>query len=95
MFVVVNTIHASPSELERVRQAFRDTVHDLDPFEGFLGFELWKDEGALLAVSRWTTREAFLAYPRSELFRKHHKGKGFAEAMTTAQIKMYEAEPLA
>ena len=94
MFVVVNTIRAPEQELERIRQAFRDAIHDLDPFEGFLGFELWQDEGAVLAVSRWTTREAFLAYPRSEVFRKHHKGLHGDEAMVRAQIKMYEAEPL-
>ncbi|MDI1435409.1 antibiotic biosynthesis monooxygenase family protein [Polyangium sorediatum] len=95
MYVVVNTIQAPEPELARIRRAFRDTAHDLDQFEGFLGIELWQDEGALLAVSRWSTREAFLAYPRSEVFRKHHKSLRGEEAMTKAQIKMYEAESIA
>lgn len=95
MYVVVNTIRAPEHELSRIKRAFRDTAHDLDQFEGFLGIELWQDDGALLAVSRWATREAFLAYPRSELFRKHHKGLRGEKAMTAAQIKMYEAEAIA
>jgi heme-degrading monooxygenase HmoA len=94
MFVVVNTIHASPEELDRIDRAFHETAGDMRAFEGFLGLELWRNDEGLLAVSRWTSRDAFLAYPRSDAFRKHHKRMSHAEAIHAAQIKTYEAEEL-
>ncbi|MCK6588585.1 MAG: antibiotic biosynthesis monooxygenase [Polyangiaceae bacterium] len=94
MFIVVNTIMAAEPALAVMVEAFRKTAPDLRQFEGFLGFEIWKEEGSLHAISRWSSREAFMAYPRSEVFQKHHKGMTAEQAVEGAQIKMYEGEVL-
>ncbi len=95
MFIVVNTITVAPEGQARMAETFRKHAPDLRQFEGFLGFEVWQAEGTLLAVSRWTSREAFLQYPQSEVFKQHHRGMGGAEAMRAAQIAMYEGETFA
>jgi len=95
MFVVVNTITVAPEAQGRMVENFRAHAPDLRAFEGFLGFEIWQTEGTILAVSRWTSREAFMQYPQSEVFKKHHKGMGGVEAMKAAHIAMYEGESFA
>ncbi len=94
MFIVVNTISAAEPALTVMVEAFRKTAPDLRQFEGFLSFEIWREEGTLVAVSKWSSREAFMAYPRSEAFQRHHKGMTADQAVQTAQIKMYEGEVL-
>ncbi|HZF51784.1 MAG TPA: antibiotic biosynthesis monooxygenase family protein [Polyangiaceae bacterium] len=94
MFIVVNTISAAEPALTVMVEAFRKTAPDLRQFEGFLSFEIWREEGTLLAVSKWSSREAFMAYPRSDAFQRHHKGMTADQAGQTAQIKMYEGEVL-
>jgi heme-degrading monooxygenase HmoA len=94
MFIVVNSISAAEPALTVMVEAFRKTVPDLRQFEGFLGFEVWREEGTLLAISKWTTRDAFMAYPRSEVFQRHHKGMTADQAVHAAVIKMYEGEQL-
>ncbi len=95
MFIVVNTITVAPEAQSRMVESFRTHTPDLHAFEGFLGFEIWQTEGTILAVSRWASREAFLQYPQSEVFKKHHKGMAGAEAMQAAHIAMYEGEAFA
>lgn len=94
MFIVVNTISAAEPALTGMVEAFRKTTPDLRQFEGFLSFEIWREEGSLLAVSKWSSREAFMAYPRSDAFQRHHKGMTADQASQTAQIKTYEGEVL-
>jgi heme-degrading monooxygenase HmoA len=92
MYVVVNHIPAAAHEIDRMVEAFRKSVPDLKQFDGYLGMELWREEGMLLAVSKWRDREAFLQYPRSEVFKEHHKGMGGEEASRRALLRMYEGE---
>jgi heme oxygenase (staphylobilin-producing) len=94
MFIVVNSITAAEPALAIMVEAFRKTAPDLRQFEGFLSFEIWKEEGTLLAISKWSSREAFMAYPRSEVFQRHHKGMTAEQAVQSAQIKMYEGDVL-
>lgn len=94
MFIVVNTISAAEPALTVMVEAFRKTAPDLRQFEGFLSFEIWREDGTFLAVSKWSSREAFMAYPRSDAFQRHHKGMTADQASQTAQIKMYEGEVL-
>ena len=94
MFIVVNSISAAEPALTVMIEAFRKTAPDLRQFEGFLAFEVWREEGTLLAISKWTSREAFMAYPRSEVFQRHHKGMTADQAVNAAVIKMYEGEVL-
>jgi len=94
MFVVVNTIEGTEESLAATAENFRRAMSSLTGFEGLLGFELWRRAGALLAVSRWASREAFLTYPKSELFKAHHKGRGAEELEGVAKLSTYEAEIL-
>lgn len=94
MFIVVNSISAKEEALTIMVEAFRKTAPELHQFEGFLGFEIWREEGTLLAISKWASREAFMAYPRSEVFSRHHKGMTADQAVLSAQIKMYEGEAI-
>ena len=55
MFIVVNTISAAEPALNVMVEAFRKTAPDLRQFEGFLGFEIWREEGSLHAISRCTS----------------------------------------
>jgi heme-degrading monooxygenase HmoA len=80
MFIAVTRIAAPTEALDRMAGAFRKAAPDLKQFNGFLGFELWRDAQTLQAVSRWESREAMEAYTRSGLFGAHHGGETGAQA---------------
>ncbi len=94
MFIATNNFTGAEPALAVMVEAFRKTAPDLRQFEGFLSLEVWRGEGTLLVVSKWSSREAFMAYPRSEAFQRHHKGMTADQASQTAQIKVYEGEVL-
>jgi heme-degrading monooxygenase HmoA len=95
MFIVVNTIMAPASSLAAMANSFRRLASELRFFEGFLAFELWEGEGSLLAVSKWTSRQAFQEFPKSELFKHHHGGMSSAQSIQNAQIAFYEGNRIA
>ncbi|WP_438020794.1 antibiotic biosynthesis monooxygenase family protein [Sorangium sp. So ce315] len=95
MFIVVNTITASAPALQAMVESFRRAAPEMRQFSGFLGLEIWLDDGSLKAVSRWESREAFQEYPRSEVFRRHHRGMAGEQALRAAHITFYEGEIMA
>jgi len=80
MFIAVTRIAAPAEALDRMAVAFRKAAPDLKQFNGFLGFELWRDTQTLQAVSRWESRAAMEMYTRSGLFGAHHGGETGAQA---------------
>jgi heme oxygenase (staphylobilin-producing) len=95
MFIAVTRIAAPAEALDRMAEAFRKAAPDLKQFNGFLGFELWRDTQTLQAVSRWESRAAMETYTRSGLFGAHHggaagvqahgEGQAHAQTQTSAQ----------
>ncbi len=94
MFIAVNTIKADSDAIEQMKETFRTSAPDMQELDGFLGFELWQgDDGALLAISRWESKEAFDQYPGSEMFRRHHKNMARRD-LESASLDFYGAEPI-
>lgn len=76
MLIAVNKV-AGPDSSEEVRQrtiqGFSHAAPVMKQFKGYLGMELWtQEDGAVLAVSRWESKEALKEYTESPLFRSHH-----------------------
>ncbi|XYI03262.1 antibiotic biosynthesis monooxygenase family protein [Sorangium sp. So ce1128] len=95
MFIVVNTITASGPALQAMVESFRRAAPEMRQFSGFLGLEIWLGDGSLKAVSQWASQEAFQEYPKSEVFRRHHRGMGGEQALRAAHITFYEGEVMA
>ncbi len=94
MFVTVTRVQLPKERLDRMAEAFRQGARDLKQFPGFLGFELWRNDDTLEAVSRWESREAMEAYSRSDAFRAHH-GRGATEGAAhpmPGQIEYFDGE---
>lgn len=81
-FVAVNRIRVSAGCGENLVEVFLKG-QGLEEVPGFLSFELlrcvWRPqprvgEEEFLSVSRWSSAEAFLAWTRSEHFRRVHSG---------------------
>jgi heme-degrading monooxygenase HmoA len=88
MFVAVTRIKdVPPPVIDRMVEGFRRGAQDLKAFEGFIGFELWRTENSLEAVSRWTSREAMEEYRKSPAFGAHHQG-----SQTGGETAAYDAE---
>src|SRR2546423_1330735 len=82
---------AAPSQaLERMSGGCRRGAPELKRFPGFLGFELWRNEKTLEAVSRWESREAMESYRSSPMFGAHH-GPGTGSEVS-AEIAQFDAE---
>jgi heme-degrading monooxygenase HmoA len=95
MYVIVSSIRGPAPVLAVMAEAFRQAVPDLWGLEGFLGFEIWREDGALHAVSKWTDKDASLVHPRSGVFERHIRSAASAHDLMAAQVKTYEAEVLA
>lgn len=92
MFIAVTRIKAPQEALDHMAEGFRRNAPDLKQFPGFVGFELWRGEETLEAVSRWESKQAMEAYSRSPMFHAHHgRGTG-AQEQSAAQIAQYTAE---
>lgn len=90
MFIAVTRIQAPAPALDRMTEGFRRGAPELKRFPGFVGFELWRNEGTLEAVSRWQSREAMDAYRTSPMFGAHH-GPGTGSD-GSAEIVQFDAE---
>ncbi|HEV7664587.1 MAG TPA: antibiotic biosynthesis monooxygenase family protein [Chloroflexota bacterium] len=93
MFIAVTRIKAPREAQERMVEGFRRGGPELKRFPGFVGFELWRSDDTLEAVSRWESREAMEAYHQSPLFGAHH-GPGTGSAIT-AETVSFDAETVA
>lgn len=76
MLIVVNKIadaNISDEARQRMVQGFTHAAPGMKQFKGYLGMELWTEEdGSVLAVSRWESKEALKEYTDNPLFRSHH-----------------------
>jgi heme-degrading monooxygenase HmoA len=91
VWIVTNTLNVPPEAADHVVEAFRRNEDDMKTFEGFLGVEIWRrEDGTLLAVTRWTSKAAFEKYPQSEAFRRHHAGAQ-PSAGGPPQVLQYES----
>lgn len=93
VYIAVTRIKLPKPVLDHIAEAFKQNVGDMQQFQGFLGFELWRNDDTLEAVSRWETREAVEAYTKSDLFRKHHP-QGATGGQGSAEIVAFEGEVL-
>lgn len=74
-YVALSEIRVDAEGVAPVREAFHDRLRAVDQWEGFLGLELLadrRDVGRFLMVSRWSSREVFVEYMRSEDHRRSH-----------------------
>ncbi len=92
MFIAVTRIKAPLAAQERMVEGFRRGGPELKRFPGFLGFELWRNEDTLEAVSRWESREAMEAYRASPLFGAHHGSSGQQGSGPSAETVAFDAE---
>ena len=91
VWIVTNTLNVPASAADHIVDAFRTSLKDMEALEGFRGLELWRGEdGTILAVTRWASREAFQRYPRSEAFQRHHAGVAPGPGGMQANVSQYE-----
>lgn len=94
MFIAVTRIKAPQQALDRMAEGFRRNAPDLKQFPGFIGFELWRSDDTLEAVSRWESKQAVEAYSRSPMFQSHHGKSTGAQEQSAVQLAQYTAEIL-
>ena len=82
MFIAINRFKIKLGQGASLEEGFAKKG-GLEQVPGFVGFELQKrvwnmgkpeENDEYLSVSRWESKEAFLAWTRSEAFRKAHGG---------------------
>lgn len=96
MYITVNTIKVVPQAAPEMIESFKKSAPEMKALPGFLGFELWRpDEGTILAIAKWESKEAFEQYPRSEMFRRHHSGLNNADLQGPPRMDTYEGEVIA
>ena len=74
-YVALSEIRVDAEGVDALRAAFDDRLRAVDRWEGFLGLELLadrRDAGRYVMVSRWTSREVFVEYMRSQDHRRSH-----------------------
>ncbi|HEY4385479.1 MAG TPA: antibiotic biosynthesis monooxygenase family protein [Ktedonobacteraceae bacterium] len=95
MLIAVNKVPVSPDRRAATIEGFKRAVPAMKQFSGFLGMEIWTEQdGSLLAVSRWTSKEALEEYTNNALFRSHHSGTSTEQRGAHDQTIYYEAEQL-
>ena len=93
MYVAVTRIKMPKPMLDHIAEAFKKSAPEMKQFAGFLGFELWRNDETLEAISRWESREAVDAYTKSDMFHKHHP-TGATGGQGSAEVVSFEAEVL-
>jgi heme oxygenase (mycobilin-producing) len=74
-YVAVSEIVVHPDGADALQDAFAHRLGAVDRWDGFLGLEVLADRrtaGRYLMISRWRSRERFLAYLRSDDHRRSH-----------------------
>lgn len=93
MVIAVTRISAPKERIERMAAGFRHAAPSIQQFPGCLGFELWVNDEALEAISRWESRDAIHAYEQSPLFTAHHAGAASgAGGSAGGQVEYFEGE---
>jgi heme-degrading monooxygenase HmoA len=68
MYISMSRLRLPAAQVPELLKAFGDRSGLVDSAEGFNGLEVWRsdrDEGEVIMVSRWETREAFTRYMKS------------------------------
>lgn len=97
MFIAVNKIAVPAAHREQMVAAFEREAPKMKQFKGFLGLELWNaEDGSLMAVSRWESKEAINEYTSNPLFQAHHSGASHEQARQghDGNTEYYEAKIL-
>ena len=95
MYIAVNTIATSNEQHRKAMvEAFEKHGPDLHRLPGFLGLELWSEEGqqTILAVSRWESKEAVEGYIKHPMFGAHHGGASTQQMQQG--VTYYEAKKI-
>lgn len=74
-YVALSEIRVDAAGVDALQAAFDDRLRAVDRWEGFLGLELLadrRDAGRFLMVSRWSSREIFVEYMRSDDHKQSH-----------------------
>lgn len=71
----MSRLRVAPGQAQELVSAFRGRAHLVDEAPGFLNLEVWRndrDAGERVMVTRWTDRECFKSYMKSEAHRLSH-----------------------
>ena len=71
----MSRLRVAPDRAPELVAAFRDRAHLVEGADGFLGLEVWqndRDADELIMVSRWTDRDSFKTYMKSDAHRISH-----------------------
>lgn len=74
-YVAVSEIAVDEQGVAALQAAFDERLGAVDAWDGFLGLELLADRrtpGRYLMISRWRSKEVFVAYMRSDDHRRSH-----------------------
>ena len=95
MLIAVNKVSVPAEQRAATIEGFKRAMPGMKQFSGFLGLELWTEQdGSLLAVSRWTSKEALDEYTNNAVFRSHHSGTTAEQKSGHGQTTYYEVEQL-
>jgi heme-degrading monooxygenase HmoA len=75
MYVAMSRLRVDRNRSEELVAAFRGRAGLVESHEGFVDLQVWRsdrDPGEVLMVSRWSDRDAFKAYMKSEDHRVSH-----------------------
>jgi heme-degrading monooxygenase HmoA len=75
MYVSVSRLRVEEDRVDELVAAFRGRAGLVDGFEGFVDLQVWRsdrDPGEVLMVSRWSDREHFKTYMKSQEHRVSH-----------------------
>ena len=90
MYIVVNKIAVPEGHRQEVVEGFKRAIPGMKRFSGFRGLELWTaEDGSMLGVSRWDSKEAVDEYLQDDLFRKHHGGPPSQQANGQNEVTTY------
>jgi heme-degrading monooxygenase HmoA len=85
MFIAMNQFQVAPDRGAEFEDIWRTRESHLAGLPGFIQFALLRGDeaGDYISHSTWASREAFLAWTRSEAFRSAHAG-GMPDGIVTA-----------
>lgn len=92
MYVSVSRLRVDGAKAPELVDAFRRRACLVDAFEGFIRLEVWqseRDEGEILMVSHWDSRESFKRYMRSDAHQVSHDRIG-AELADAIELERLE-----
>ena len=94
VYVAISEIAVPEGGQEALEQAFASRLGAVDHWPGFLGLEVLRHRrrgGCYLMISRWSSKETFQSYMRSDVHRaSHDRIPGGANAPRPAGFDDYD-----